>query len=56
MEEHNHHLEEKFNRMRNEEVRYEEVNTEDADYLLVSYGLTARICQKAMGLAREKRK
>lgn len=54
MEEHNHHLEEKFNRMRNEEVRYEEVNTEDADYLLVSYGLTARICQKAMDLAREK--
>ena len=54
MEEHNHKLEEKFKQIRENEVRYEEMNTEDADYLFVAYGLSARICQKAMDIARAK--
>jgi 2-oxoglutarate ferredoxin oxidoreductase subunit alpha len=54
MEQHNLKLTAKFNRIRESEVRYEEVNTEDADYLLVAYGLSARIAQKAMDLARDK--
>lgn len=52
MEEHNRKLEEKFNRIREAEVRFEEMHTDDADYLFVAYGLCARICQKAMDIAR----
>ena len=54
MEQHNLKLEEKFRKIRENEVRWEETNTEDADYLFVAYGLSARICQKAMDLARAK--
>lgn len=54
MELHNLKLEEKFNQMREHEVRYEEYNTAGAEYLFVAYGLSARICQKAMDIARGK--
>ncbi len=36
------------------EVRWEEFNTDDAEILLVAFGLSARICQKVMDLGREK--
>jgi 2-oxoglutarate/2-oxoacid ferredoxin oxidoreductase subunit alpha len=52
MEDHNRKLQEKFKQMVETEVRFEEYNTEDAEYLLVAYGLCARICQKAMDIAR----
>ena len=35
-------------------MRYEEINCEDADYLLVAFGSTARICLKTIDLAREE--
>ena len=54
MEQHNLKLEEKFKQIRENEVRFEEINTADADYLFVAYGLSARICQKAMDIARDK--
>lgn len=54
MEQHNLKLEEKFKRIRENEVRFEEINTTDAEFLFVAYGLSARICQKAMDIAREK--
>lgn len=54
MEEHNLKLEAKFNLMRKNEVRFEQINTEDADYIFVAYGLSARICQKAMDVCRER--
>lgn len=54
MEVHNLKLEEKFKQIREQEVRFEEINTTDAEYLFVAYGLSARICQKAMDIAREK--
>ncbi len=54
MEQHNLHLEEKFRRMRENELLFEEIQTADADYLLVAYGLSARICRKAIDIAREK--
>jgi 2-oxoglutarate ferredoxin oxidoreductase subunit alpha len=54
MEQHNLKLEAKFKLIRQSEVRWEEMNTADADYLFVAYGLSARICQKAMDIAREK--
>ena len=54
MEEHNRHLEAKFKAIRENEVRFEEINTEGAEYLFVAYGLSARICQKSMDIAKEK--
>jgi 2-oxoglutarate ferredoxin oxidoreductase subunit alpha len=36
------------------EVRYQLIGAEDADVLLVAFGLTARICSKAAEMAREK--
>jgi 2-oxoglutarate ferredoxin oxidoreductase subunit alpha len=54
MEQQNLKLEAKFKQIRDNEVRFEETNTGDAEYLFVAYGLSARICQKAMDIAREK--
>lgn len=54
MEQHNHKLEEKYKRIRENETRFEEMNTQDAEYLFTAYGLSARICNKAMDLARAK--
>lgn len=53
-ERHNQHLQEKYGRIQQDEVRYEEFSTEDAEYLFVAYGSSARICQKAVQLARTK--
>lgn len=49
----NHNLQAKYKAMETE-IRYEEFNTEDAEVLLVAFGLSARICQKVVELAREK--
>lgn len=54
MEQHNNKLEAKFKQIHDNEVRFEEIQTGDADYLFVAYGLSARICHKAVDLAREK--
>ena len=54
MEDINRQLQEKYKLMERDEVRYEEFDVEDADILLVGFGLVARICQKTMQLAREK--
>jgi 2-oxoglutarate ferredoxin oxidoreductase subunit alpha len=53
MEKVNLHLQEKYKVIQSE-VRYEEIQTEDAEILLVAFGLSARICQKTVDLAREK--
>ena len=44
----------KYNLIRENEVRYEEFQIEDAEYLLVAYGTSARVCQKSVQLAREE--
>ncbi len=44
----------KYNRMKEEEVRYEEFMCEDAEYVIVAFGSSARIGMKAMELAREE--
>lgn len=54
MERHNHKLQAKYQQMRETEVRYEAFDCDDAEYLLVAYGSSARICQKTVELAREK--
>jgi 2-oxoglutarate ferredoxin oxidoreductase subunit alpha len=46
-------LQEKYEKMR-EEVRFEEIALDDAEFALVAFGLSARVCQKAVDLAREK--
>ncbi len=53
-EQHNHKLQKKYKVIEENEVVYEELNLEDADYAIVAYGTTSRICQKTMQLAREK--
>jgi len=53
MEQVNLHLQEKYREMQ-KEVRFESILTEDAEILLVAYGLGARICQKVVELGREK--
>jgi 2-oxoglutarate ferredoxin oxidoreductase subunit alpha len=47
-------LQAKYRKMEENEVRYETLGCEDAEYLFVAFGLSARICQKSMDLARAK--
>jgi len=48
----NHKLQDKYREIEKNEVRFEEFQTEDAEYLIVAYGSSARISQKAIQLAR----
>lgn len=54
MEQHNMDLTEKYRKMAETEVRYETIECDDAEYLFVAFGLSARICQKSIKLGREK--
>lgn len=54
MERHNNKIQAKYRQIEKEEARYEAFNCDDAEYLLVAYGSSARICQKTVELAREK--
>ena len=53
MERINQRLQEKYRRIEAEEVRWESIGTEDADIILVAYGLTARIARRVMEMARD---
>jgi 2-oxoglutarate ferredoxin oxidoreductase subunit alpha len=53
MEKRNLRLQAKYKKMSEEEVRFEEFSCKDAEYLLVAYGSSARICQKTVQLARD---
>ena len=53
-EKHNDKLQAKYREIEKNEVRYEKINCENADYLLVAYGSSARICQKTIQLGKEK--
>lgn len=44
----------KYNEIKEKEVRYEEFQTQDAEYLFVAYGTSARVCQKSVQLGREQ--
>ncbi len=52
MEQNNLRFQEKYQTMENEEVRYEMIDCDDADYVLVAFGSSARICQKSVDIAR----
>ncbi len=43
-----------INEIEENEVRFEEFNCEDAEYLIIAFGSMARIGQKAMEMAREE--
>jgi len=55
-EKHNQKLQAKYKRAIDEDTRYEEIDCEDAEYLLVAFGISARICEKAVKIARSKGK
>ena len=54
MEQNNLRFQAKYKAIEENEVRYEEIMCEDAEYLLVAFGSSARICQKACQIARKK--
>jgi 2-oxoisovalerate ferredoxin oxidoreductase alpha subunit len=54
LEDHNRHLQEKYRRMEQEIVDFEEVATADADYLFVAYGISSRLCHSALQVLRKK--
>jgi 2-oxoglutarate ferredoxin oxidoreductase subunit alpha len=51
---HNHKLQAKYRQMEAEEVLFEKIDCDDADYIMVAYGCSARICQKSIQMARSK--
>lgn len=53
-EDFNHKLQAKYREIEKNEVLYEEFQCDDAEYLFVAYGTSARVCQKAIELAREE--
>jgi len=53
-ERHNRKLQEKYKQIVEHEARWETIDTDDADYLFVAYGTSARICQKSVQLLRER--
>jgi pyruvate/2-oxoacid:ferredoxin oxidoreductase alpha subunit len=52
LEAHQRHLEAKYQRAQQEEQRWELYDTQDADILLVGYGITSRILRSAVEAAR----
>ena len=54
MEENNLRFQAKYREIEENEVRYEEFLCADAEYLLIAFGSSARICQKAVENAREE--
>lgn len=54
MEKINLRLQSRYRIIEKEEVRYEEISCEDADYIFVAFGTMARVCQKSVELARKE--
>ncbi len=54
MEKNNERLQAKYQQISENEVRFKEYFTDDAEYLIVAFGTVARICLKAIEDAREK--
>ena len=55
MEQRNLHLQEKYQQIRDNEVRFETTNLDDDDdFMIVAFGSAARIAEKAMELAKEE--
>lgn len=52
LEKHNIRLQEKYAVIEENEVRYEELHTDDAELIIVAYGITSRIARSAIEKAR----
>ena len=52
MERINKRLQARYREMEKNEVRYEQISCDDAEYVFVAFGTMARVCQKAVELAR----
>jgi 2-oxoglutarate/2-oxoacid ferredoxin oxidoreductase subunit alpha len=48
LEKHNLHLKDKYNKMKNEQVRYELINMDKPDYVIIAYGSSSRIARSAI--------
>lgn len=51
---HNIHLEEKYNKIKKELVRFESYRTDDAVLIIAAYGMSARIARAAVDMARRE--
>ena len=56
MEKINQRLQAKYKALEENEVRYEAINCDDADYVIVAFGSSARICSATVELARAELK
>ena len=54
MEKHNIHLQQKYATIKENEVRFEATDCEDADYVIIAFGSASRIAQKAVEIAAEE--
>ena len=54
MEDINIHLQNKYKKIQEQETRFENILTDDADIIIVAFGLSARSSQKALDIAREQ--
>jgi 2-oxoglutarate ferredoxin oxidoreductase subunit alpha len=54
MEANNLRFQEKYRMMEEKEVRYEAFQCDDAEFVLVAFGTSSRVCQKSVQLARAK--
>jgi pyruvate/2-oxoacid:ferredoxin oxidoreductase alpha subunit len=54
LERHEQRLQAKYEAIRAREVRFEEIATDDADIVLVGYGIVARVLRRAVRLLREE--
>jgi 2-oxoglutarate ferredoxin oxidoreductase subunit alpha len=54
MEANNKRIQEKYHTMEEKEVRYEAIQCDDAEFILVAFGTSSRVCQKSVEIARAK--
>ena len=54
MDDYNTFLREKYEEMKKNEQRWESILTEDAELILVAYGISARVCKEAVSKARKQ--
>ncbi len=54
MEKHNLRFQAKYKKIEEAEIRFEEINCDDADYIIVAFGSMSRIGHKAMEMCREQ--
>ena len=53
LEQHNLKLQRKYKEVTKNEVKYEMINMENPDYVIVAYGTTARICRSSIEILKE---